>query len=161
VQPFQVFLAVGALRALFPTDQVMRALGQTRWELILGPAAAPATVVAALLGTMWGGILLVALLVSAVAISNSVWSVAVAARLMHVGVLRMLREPLPALLVGFACGLAAWLAALIPAPSPVRLAAGLVAAAAVYLAVLRSNRVPGAADLKDLARSRSLAANWI
>jgi PST family polysaccharide transporter len=161
VHPFQVFLAVGALRALFPTDQVMRAVGQTKWELILGLVAAPATVVAALLGTLGGSILLVAALVSVVAVSNSVWSVGIAAGLMRVGLLRVLSEPLPACLVGIACGLAAWLATLIPAAAPLQLSAGLLAAAAVYFVILRSDRIPGAAALKDLARSRSFLAEPI
>lgn len=161
VQPFQVFLAVGALRAVFPTDQVMRALGQTKWELILGLVAAPATIAAAVLGSLHGSVLLVAVLVSLVAISSSVWSVAVAAGLMRVGVVQLLREPLPACLVGLACGLAAWLTELIPIPSHLRLAAGLLAAGAVYLLILKSGRVPGGADLKDLARSRGLLAKPI
>jgi PST family polysaccharide transporter len=159
-QPLQLFLAVGALRALFPTDQVMRALGQTKWELILGLVAAPATVVAALVGSRVN-ILLVAVLVSLVAIVSSVWSVWIGARLMRVGILHLLREPLPACVVGLACGLAAWLATLIPAPSPLRLAAGLLAAATIYLILIRSDRVPGAAHLKDLVRSRTLLAEPI
>jgi PST family polysaccharide transporter len=154
--PLQLFLLVGMLRALFPTDQVVRALGQTKWELITGLVAAPATVLAALIGS-FSTILLVAALVSAVAIGSSVWSVWIGAHLMRVGVLQLLREPLPACLVGLACGLAAWLAALVPAPALVQLVAGLILAAALYILILRSDRVPGAADLKDLARSRSLS----
>jgi O-antigen/teichoic acid export membrane protein len=161
VHPFQVFLAVGALRALLPTDQVMRALGKTKWELILGLVAAPATVAAALVASMTGSIFLVAALVSLVAISNSLWSVGIAASLMRVSTLRVLREPLPAFLVGIVCALAAWLAALIPTPAPLQLAVGLLAAGFVYFAILKSGRVPGAADLKDLASSRTVSAKPI
>jgi PST family polysaccharide transporter len=156
-QPLQLFLVVGALRSLFPTDQVMRALGQTKWELITGLVAAPATVVAALLGST-GNILLVATLVSFVAIGCSIWSTWIGARLMRVGVLQLFMKPLPALVVGATCGLAGWLAALIPAPAPFQLAAGLLAAVGLYVVILRSDRVPGAATLKDLARTRSLLA---
>lgn len=158
--PLQLFLVVGTLRAVFPSDHVMRALGQTKWDLILGLVAAPATVLAALLGSM-GTILLVAALVSVVAVGSSVWSVWIGARLMRIGVWQLLREPLPACLVGLACGLAAWLAALVPAPPPVQLIAGLIVAGSLYILILRSDRVPGAADLKDLARSRSLRSEPI
>jgi O-antigen/teichoic acid export membrane protein len=158
--PLQLFLLVGAFRALFPTDQVVRALGQTKWELIQGLVAAPATVLAALLGSMVT-IVLVAALVSAVAVGISIWSVWISARLMRVGVWQMFREALPACLVGLACGLAAWLATLVPAPAPVQLLLGLILAAALYFLILRSDRVPGAADLKDLARSRSLSSEAI
>jgi PST family polysaccharide transporter len=151
--PLQLFLAVGVFRALFPTDQVMRALGQTKWELITGLVAAPATVLAAMIGTM-SNIFLVAALVSLVAVAGSVWSVWIGARLMRVGMWRLLREPLPALLVGLACALGAWLAELIPGPSPLRLALGLIAAGAIYFLFLRSNRIPGAADLRGLASLR-------
>ncbi|MHB8589540.1 MAG: oligosaccharide flippase family protein [Candidatus Dormibacteraceae bacterium] len=157
IQPLQLFLVVGTFRAIFPTDQTIRALGKTKWELITGMVAAPGTVVAALLGSL-SGIFLVAALVSLVAISSSVWSVWIGARLMRVGMLQLLREPLPACLVGLGCGLAAWLATLIPGPAPVQLAAGFLAASALYVIVLRSDRVRGAAELKDLARSRSLRA---
>jgi O-antigen/teichoic acid export membrane protein len=153
--PLQLFLVVGTFRALFPTDQVVRALGQTRWELIQGLVAAPATVLAALLGSI-GTIVLVAALVSVVAVAISIWSVFISARMMRVGVSQLLREPLPACLVGLACGLAAWFVTLVPAPAPVQLVAGLILAGALYILILRSDRVPGAADLKDLARSRSL-----
>lgn len=152
--PLQLFLVVGMFRSLFPSDQVVRALGQTKWELITGLVAAPATLLAALLGSM-GTILLVAALVSAVAITISIWSTWISARLMRVGVLQLLREPLPACLVGVACALAAWLVTLLPAPTPVQLVAGLTLAAALYFVILRSNRIPGAAELKDLARLRS------
>ena len=157
VRPLQLFLAVGALRALFPTDQVMRALGRTRWELITGLVAAPGTVVAALLGSM-SGILLVAVLVSLVAIASSVWSTWIGARLMRVHVLHLFRKALPAFLVGVACGVAGWLVTLIPTPAPFQLAVGLLASGAVYLVLLRWDRVPGAADLKLLATSQNLNA---
>src|SRR5207237_3990175 len=91
-QPLQLFLVVGTFRALFPSDQVMRALGQTKWELILGLVAAPATAVAAVLGTM-RTILFVATLVSLVAIGGSAWSVWTAARLMRIGGLRLRGAP--------------------------------------------------------------------
>jgi O-antigen/teichoic acid export membrane protein len=157
IQPLQLFLLVGSFRAVYPTDQIIRALGKTKWELIMGLVAAPATVIAAVVGS-GHGIVVVAALVSAVAVAGSLLSVWLGARLLRVRMARLILVPMPTVIASLGAGLLAWLASSLPVDSALKLLAGVIASGAFYALALWFGRLPGRAELKDLIVYRKLEA---
>jgi PST family polysaccharide transporter len=92
VTPLRIFLIGGALRGLFPTLELLRAVGRVGVELRIGLVAAPAVLVAAYLGTRHG-VPLVSVLVAIVFAGAVVANVSVAARATGVSALRVWLAP--------------------------------------------------------------------
>lgn len=146
ILPLQLFLVVGAVRAALPADAVIRALAKTRWELITGAVAAPATFAAAVIGAR-AGLPLVSALVSAVAVASTLWIWWLTARFLAMPVVHLARIPLRAALVSAVSGLAGGLALLLPLNRGVVTVIGVALGATVYGLGLLFGAVPGSREM--------------
>jgi polysaccharide transporter, PST family len=106
VGPLQLFLLMGAIRGLFPTAELLRALGRVNVELALGAVAAPAVVFAAAFGSR-GGIILVAMLVTAIFVTAALAAAWLAVRAMAVPLRTLMLTLLPGVALAAAVGLTA------------------------------------------------------
>jgi hypothetical protein len=104
VVPLQLFLAMGAIRGLFPAGDVLKALGRINIDLVVGAIGAPAVILSAILGSA-AGISVVALLVTAVFAITDLIAVLVACHLIAVSPKVVLLAIAPSIGLSTAIGL--------------------------------------------------------
>ncbi|MGH9013428.1 MAG: oligosaccharide flippase family protein [Acidimicrobiia bacterium] len=156
IEPLRWLLVVGALRGLFPTDELLRSVGRTDVELRIGLVAAPAVVVAALVGTIWS-IEAVALGILVVLAGCGTANVLVATRLSGVHSTPVLLDTLrPALLAALAGAAAAATAHAIGGPDAIVLVAAGTVGILIYLVAVRVFARPSWEALMTLVTHRHL-----
>jgi PST family polysaccharide transporter len=132
VVPLQLFLAMGAIRGLFPAGDVLKALGRINIDLVVGAIGAPAVILSAILGSA-GGISAVALLVTAVFTVTDLTAVLVACHLIALSPKVLLLAIVPSIGLSAAIGLVDHAVVSQLAPHPVlSISVGVVSSLMLY-----------------------------